>query len=122
MSSAFEKAKSFNQLEECYHLLAMTQVLTVPPSKTAERERFWTRAPNFIFVLPPLMQLLVCVNDARTIDLAWLLSPTDTLISFVCAFVFFVLLVIFSFLCIGLSLNIDRVWQKQAKELGIDAR
>ena len=69
---SFEVSKKRTSLWEFYHLLAMRQVLTVPPMETEEQSKFWAFIESLAFIpkvicfLPLLVYAAVTWNDIRT--------------------------------------------------------
>jgi hypothetical protein len=103
-----------------YHVLAMTQVFTIPPIEGTGREKIWSFAPQLIYFLPLMIQVLSFINDVNTINVGFEINPRTTLIVFVSSFAFLVLILILTVWCSILSRKIDSTWEKQAQSLGIN--
>lgn len=65
--AALFQATRDEDLSDVYELLAMTQVLTIPPRPAASPSRFWGKLPALLFWMPSLVQILVLLNDAETL-------------------------------------------------------
>lgn len=111
----------------CYNLLAMQQVLTVPPvyerdeSKPAERRwrKFWNLLPEIFYGLPFLVYLYMAQNDLRTLNLGQLLSDTGTKVLIVTDIVFTLFILLLTFGCFRLAHDIDREWTAAATDFGV---
>lgn len=116
---AFEEAKSREHLQFGYDLLAMRQVLTVPPMRNQPRSKFWGIIPYVLYILPVVVQVTILLNDIRSRPYGESLSPSNTDLLFWTSGVFLALSIILTVLCFWTSVKIDEKWAATAKELKI---
>lgn len=111
--------KRFNQEEHqrCYELLAMQQVLTVPPQSGSADRKFWRAVPKVLFVLPLCIYVVEFIIDLYT---GWPLQdyikyPLMWVFTFFCS-LFLLLIIIFTAWCLWLSHRIDKRWDEAYKQ------
>ena len=113
----FKKAKAADCLEDCYQLMSMTQIFTLPPSNEEPHERFWRGPIKALFCLPLLLQLVVAANDFRTAGIGFAFNPLNMGMLIVAHLVALMLLAALTFACLTLLGEIDRLWRGYATEI-----
>jgi hypothetical protein len=115
-----------NRIRYCYDILAMQQVLTVPPPRARIKKLppqkkwrvvFWRAVPKILYSLPFLVQLFVLKNDLASIHIGYALSPSNTLFITITEFVLLLIIAALTIVCITLSERIDKIWRDVDKEL-----
>lgn len=131
----------------CYHLIAMRQVLTIPPiPHQAHKERkadtdktateaaadaafkedeaanvlgygFWRILPATLIALPAIVYLLLYIHDLQTIDLGITINRSNSLRLLIFNSVFFLAITYITYRCVRLSSDVDAEWIKQDKVL-----
>lgn len=114
---AFRTAEAQGKLHLCYNLLAMQQVLTVPPTKA---NRFWKPLgymSKALYLMPLVIYGCLFHHDWSTRDtgygLGW--DKMNTLLW--SSGVFFVLILILTVICFVISLKIDNDWVRYTKKI-----
>lgn len=117
---SFAMAKKNSKLNELYNLLAMRQVLLVPPSIVEENqlteERFLTKAPQYLPFFPFLVLLLIIFHDLLTIKYGSLIDNLHTIIGFVFSGSFLVTLLWIGNECFKVYRDMTKDWKKYANE------
>jgi hypothetical protein len=105
----------------CYNLLAMRQVLTIPPMPNEVREPsnvlgrgFWRIFPEVLFFLPFIVYTRLFFHDLQTIDLAATISQLGAAALIVLSFGFLIIILVFTLVCWRLSREISREWRKES--------
>lgn len=123
---AFEVARKRTQLWEFYHLLAMRQVLTIPPTENKQQSRLriffqWSSAfiPKVICLLPLFVYAAVTYNDYRTLETGQNINEflTQSALYMDDFFVLFILLLTIA--CWKRWRRVDKAWKdhwRKAKE------
>ncbi len=114
-----------------YNLLAMRQVMTIPPpleedparsfrhagSRTRRALRFlWQHVSILLYTLPFWVQFLIVKSDRQTFSLGRSVSPHNAQIVILTERAFLVAILILTFLCLHLAHRIDLKWEKAVKE------
>ncbi len=115
----FAEARRRHDLRTWYTMLAMRQVLTVPPTPYHSRRGFWEKLARWLPFFPVGIQLFTIFNDVYSISSGILISPGRTGISFIFGSSLLILIVILSSACARLSRRIDGEWQLAARELSL---
>jgi hypothetical protein len=101
-----------------YHAMAMTQVLTRPPTLARWADRSVTRVPPLIlFTIPVFVQLLVLINDRKTAFAGNLFSPRLAWQSFAIHLFFGVAILIMTICVMVLSRAADVRWRNTFFEI-----
>lgn len=107
---AFRMAKAQVSFQLCYNLIAMQQVLTVPPTKV---NRFWKPfgyVSKSLYLMPLVIYGCLLYHDWSTRDtgygLGW--DKMNTLLR--ASGVLFVLIFILTIICLATSFKIDKDW------------
>ncbi len=118
LTIAFNWAKVNGALGECYRILTMRQVLTLPiVGSGIPRNRFWQKIPKSLLLLPAIVQLLIFCYDVYSNQLGLSISLANTIILYVLSFCFLVLITILTYLCFELTSEIDKIWKDAYKEI-----
>ena len=98
-----------------YELLAMTQVLTIPPKyKSRFRPgRAWSRAPMFLIWLPLIVQCVLFFEDLSTINLGASTSQGLTIVTLLIGFAALFILLILTAMCWHCAGLIDHEWAEE---------
>jgi hypothetical protein len=114
---AFFEATSMKQGREFYRLLAMQQVLTVPPGTTIERTRLLVWTPKVFVALPVLVHSLVAIHE---LDTMWVVLPFAPLRAWAHVTITTLLLVPIALLTwniIGRLRSIDAFWKRMYRQV-----
>jgi hypothetical protein len=121
----FEEAKKrdrdrgHEELQRCYDLVGMQQVLTLPRIRGKHHAGGWAKVPRVLSVFPVLVYLAVCINDGLTWKHGISVSLANTVVLFAVEITCFLLIVILTYMCVDLSWQIDKTWNGVAKILGL---
>ncbi len=108
---AFEAAKTPKSFRLCYNLLAMQQVLSVPPTKA---NRFWKPLgyiSKALYVMPLVIYGFFFYHDWSTRDVGYALGWDKMNTLLWASGVFLFLILILTVLCVATSLKIDKDWK-----------
>jgi hypothetical protein len=99
--------------QRCYQLLAMGQVLTIPPSlehskRSSPSEKFWRFLPRVLFLVPVGVQLTVPTDDVLTWKHGWTISHWDTIFLYALSGSLLVASITLTCKCIGVARDIDK--------------
>jgi hypothetical protein len=127
------------QLQFCYDMLAMRQVLTTPKmlplveKNTSlgrlrrswhrlswHRQMFWFLIAKSLFLLPVLVHIIVMINDHASMELGRIVSPSNTDIVLTASWILLVSILILTALCYVLVFNAHTTWKEAAKVLGLE--
>lgn len=119
LRSTFEEARSVDGLESCYKYLAMSQVLTVPPtlSNIQYQERPWGKVVRCLYLLPAAVLTAVVAYDCYSFQIGWVVSKFNTVFSISASICFLVLTILLTFWCFRLSNEIDQEWEDRSEEI-----
>jgi hypothetical protein len=106
--SLFEMSND-NDLPSVYRLLAMTQVLTIPPQADGKKG-FWGSLAGVLSWLPVVVQALVAGNDLRSLRVGLEISPHLAIAQVVLGWLLLGLLIGITVQCQSISSEIDRQW------------
>lgn len=109
LNLAFAQAKIEGASPACYELLAMKQVMTVPPLRESRPIAFLDKTSTVVFALPFLVQLMVVLNDLETFWAGWDTNRSSTVI----------LILLFTVACYELVQRTDEAWKREARDLGL---
>jgi hypothetical protein len=124
--------QSAHDSKTCYNLLAMRQVMTIPPpleedplrlvrhhsGKTARTLRFVRNHLSLLlYVLPLVVQFLIVQSDVRTLALGKSASVVNQRVVTWAELLFLVSILLLTIFCLSLALRIDRKWEETAKDL-----
>ena len=126
LEATFKEAKKLGAeyRHHCYNLLAMRQVLTVPPMAPPANESpnvsgrgIWSKSPAILFTFPLVAYLLLFLHDLNTIKLAQIVNRTNSLLLVVTSPLFLVFILALTRTCRKLSRRLDEVWAAEAESL-----
>jgi hypothetical protein len=119
LRSSFKEAKSIQDLEFCYKSLAMSQVLTVPPSLLTHqpKERPWGKVVRILYFLPLTVQLTIMVYDGVSFQRGWVLSKFNTVFGLSFGIGFLFINALLTYWCFRLSIEIDKEWKEAADNI-----
>ena len=117
----FEIAKEHGELSTAYDLLAMTQVLTVPPARNANSPAFsfarrLSRLPSLILWTSVIAQGVVLGNDVETMQHGDILAPHVSTIETCLAFVLFAYMIIRTSQCFKMMSETYEQWKEACEE------
>ena len=116
----FARAKRDGCERDCYDLLAMQQVMTVPPTHTRPVLGFiGKRIGRVLFGLPILVQSAVVYHDWRTRAIPWVLNPSHAEWVLVAGAFFAVVILLLTIQCVRLARATTKEWREQAELLGV---
>ena len=120
---AFEAAPE-KELVSFYNLLAMRQVLTIPPvlrpiPRTQHQGGFrWaTVIPKFLSFLPVITLTIVIYNDFKTQHIGDILDSGHTLFLYVASVTLCALVLVTTVSCLRVWINIDNEWHERWKDI-----
>lgn len=129
LTETFHEAKNLGEeyRRHCYNLLAMRQMLTVPPMRQRFKEAssnvsgwgLWRVFNIFLFVMPICVYALLVWHDLKTLYLATSVSKDSALFLVLSNLAFLILILALTALCFQLSRRIDKQWRDEARSLGI---
>ena len=90
----------------------MRQILTIPSLTDQKIEWYWKYLPKLLYILPVIVQSYILYNDFDTLELGMSLSRRNTLIVSILSSFFLVIMLFLTYKCIAISLEIDRLWEK----------
>jgi hypothetical protein len=113
--TVFRYAHEFGASQYAYELLAMTQVLTIPPKyKSRYRPgRAWSRAPMSLIWLPLIVQSVLFVEDLSTINLGASTSQGLTIVTLLIGFAALSILLILTVSCWNCTGLLDHEWAEE---------
>lgn len=121
---AFEAVGDKDNMVSFYNLLAMRQVLTIPPvlkpiPRTQHDEGFrWaTVIPKVLSFLPFVTLTIVVIHDFRTQHIGDILSSGHTLFLYVASVTLCVLVFVTTISCLRVWINIDHEWRDRWKAI-----
>jgi hypothetical protein len=114
---SFQVAKKRTALWEFYHLLAMRQVLTIPPMEIERKFKLWSfiiaTIPKLICFLPFVIYAFLTWNDVRTSHpVGENISKTLTDRSLYSDYFFLLLILLFTVACYWRWTRVDKVWNE----------
>src|SRR6266446_1396671 len=104
---SFTEAKKLGQLSEFYHLLAMSQVFTVPRTAYINRGKFLIYVPKVICLFPLFVDSAVIVHDLITLDIGQRLGKLHSAVETVFEILLLLLVVILTWMVITRMFRID---------------
>lgn len=104
-------------LRESYELVAMRQVLTVPPLRGPDANAFWTILPRCLMVFPALSLSYVVLYDLLTLGFGTSVSVLTTLATEVCSATFMLVTWALALSCLHFHARIQDIWTVVAREI-----
>jgi len=109
--------RSMEEMRAIYELLAMRQVLTVPPLPGEPREWFWNEIPKVMYALPLVVQSAILIYDIASFTKGSSVSDVNTIRGYVLGSVCWVIaamLTVDSYRLVGAT---ERRWEEAGEEL-----
>jgi hypothetical protein len=105
-------------LKRCYELLAMQQMLTVPPLPNSSVRHRWRWIPKVLYFIPlPIYAGQLYFDFTSIFPVGEILGRGKMWLLIVTSILFLVLILIFTFWCIKISRKVDKVWDKAASRI-----
>ena len=114
---SFEEARKVGMMKTVYELIAMHQVLTVPPMPGRRRSRAMINIPRALVFLPCIIHLAVVSHDFATSGIGNAIDPGHTLVIFILNSMLWTFILTLTLSCLNTLLNIDDAWMEYWKEL-----
>ena len=114
---AFKEAEDKGHLKLCYDLLAMQQVLTVPPVAGQKRSIIWVVIPKALFLIPLLILFVHLILNWESREYGYLLSVDLMKRLLIVNAISVVLTAILTSQCIFVSHRIDEAWKDAARRV-----
>jgi hypothetical protein len=109
---SFEEAKQVKELPVFYNLLAMRQVLTVPPTSRREAVAMIMIIPKLLSFLPLMVLSIVIAHDFLTYDVGASINVVHTVLLYIFTAMLWAFVLIESISCLTVWLKIDAAWRK----------
>jgi hypothetical protein len=113
----FKEAEDKGQLKLCYDLLAMQQVLTVPPIGGQKRQKIWAAIAKVLFFIPLLVQLEQIRLNWATRSYGYVLSEKLTIILLITNAISLLITAILTWQCVSLSLQVDKALKDAVRKV-----
>ena len=114
---AFEEAKRQQEMNEMYHLLAMRQVLTMPPMEGGSTGWLGRLLPKALMILPAIVMTMIFIHDLMTLDIGRAVSDRHVLLNLLGSVVCLALVIVVTIYSVLASFEIDEIWRRYWKEL-----
>lgn len=114
---AFKTAEARNELRDCFDLLSMGQVLTVPEGTGVNSNPFTRNLHRVLYTLPFFIQGMIVINDLDTIQVGMAYSKFNTLLTIASSSALYMVNTILICMCFYTSCQYDREWSQRAREL-----
>ena len=114
---AFKEAKDQGQLKLCYDLLAMQQVMTVPPMYGQKHKKTWVFIAKMLFFIPLLILAVQFRLNWVSRQYGYVLSEKLMNILLIVNGVSLIIAAILTWHCLAISLRADRLWKDVAREV-----
>jgi hypothetical protein len=109
---SFKEAKERKELPSFYHLLAMRQVLSVPPTSNSQEGHWIKSIPKLLSLLPFIVLSIVMGNDFITNYYGNAISSTHTIVSYIVTGILWAFVLTTSIESLKVWKSIDKVWVK----------
>ncbi len=110
LTFSFRLSENENALQPFYHLLAMRQVLTIPPRTGNEDVKRLNFIPKILLFFPLFVQTAVTLYDAYTMPVGFQISRAHSIFNFIFNLLFGMLLLWLTLECLNVWKKIDQVW------------
>ncbi|HBB88637.1 MAG TPA: hypothetical protein DC047_13585 [Blastocatellia bacterium] len=114
---AFKEARDQGQLRLCYDLLAMQQVMTVPPMYGQKLKKTWVLIAKALFFIPLLILAVQFRLNWVSRSYGYVLSEKLMNILLIVNGVSLIIAAILTWHCLAISLRADRLWKEVAREV-----
>jgi len=99
-------------LPALYVLLAMRQVLTIPPMDGKERSKAFGLLPKLLLLLPVLVLTAIIAHDISTFSIGSALSDVHTISMLLGSAILWSFVLVLTITCIATLAKIDSVWRE----------
>jgi len=113
LRTSFNAARALGHEMEFYSLLAMRQVLTVPPSSDIKRTQFLLVAPKVVCGLPLLVHGAVVFHDFCTTEIGSLVGQVHTIVVMLSELACLVAIFPLTTMVIRRLRTMDRIWNEE---------
>jgi hypothetical protein len=110
LTLSFAAIQNENELQIFYHLLAMRQVLTIPPRPDNENVKRLNFMPKILLFFPLFVHMVVTLYDSHTMYIGFQISPVHSIFNFVFNLLFWVLILMLTLECMKVWKKIDQMW------------
>lgn len=119
LETVFKKGRKNKTLKETYTLLAMKQVLTVPPNLKSRLHKvnLLSILTKLILLIPIFIQSIIWFNDFSTYKNTLSLESDLTIQQLILSFGLLISVTSFSIWCILVTLDIDTIWKQAAYDI-----
>jgi hypothetical protein len=117
----FQRGQSKGEQRGVYELLAMSQVFTTVPLEASPEDGdpmqgFWAGLPRQLFWTPVLVQGVVVLHDALSLDLGKIVNQGRALYGLAVGLFLLSLMVWATLQCRKIALKLDDAWSRAARE------
>jgi hypothetical protein len=118
---AFKEAqvKGERQQRLCYELLAMHQILTLPPIEGQEFRRIKVAIASSLHLIPVAVYLFEHLSDVQSRDIGMMVNPARAQFGLEAGAVFLGLISMLTVLCLSYYMRIDKEWRRAWNALRI---
>lgn len=122
LAEYLDKTQRKTLLRYTYQNLSMGQVLATPPKlpvipRRQRAQLFWDNISKSLYILPALVQLIICAYDYRTYNIAKMIAPGSAFRIMLVSFVLFVIALLLTVNCIQLSIRTSQLWRDKSEEI-----
>ncbi|MBC7909487.1 MAG: hypothetical protein H7Y30_03240 [Pyrinomonadaceae bacterium] len=117
LQTTFRVAEAQGSLRHCYNLLAMQQVLSVPPTMANKLWRPFGYISKLLYLMPLGVYIWLFHHDSETQDSGYILGWDHMTHLMRTSKVCLVLIFIFTTLCLVISFLKDREWTKYTEKI-----
>jgi branched-subunit amino acid transport protein len=114
---SFKEAIRADQLPTLYKLLAMRQVLTIPPTEGKEKVAIAMSIPKVLSFLPWAVLTAILGHDIATYEVGSAISLYHTIVIYIVGAALWAFALIVSIYCLSAWLQIDSTWRKYFRQL-----
>jgi len=108
------KSENYAEARNYFQVLAMSQVLTVPPSPEKLANRLQIYLPKILLITPLSLQFLIFVWDLITFEQGLALSASNTVAVYIIGGICLVFIALLTLRCLRLAFEMDREWHQRA--------
>lgn len=107
---SFRMSENEKALQPFYHLLAMRQVLTIPPQTGNEDVKRLNFMPKMLLFFPLFVHTVVTLYDSHTMYIGFQISPAHSIFNFSFNLLFCLLILVLTLECLKVWKKIDQMW------------
>jgi hypothetical protein len=109
---AFREAAARGQVDDCFKLLSMGQVLTVPRHTDVTSNVFNRNLHRFLYILPVLILGMIMWHDITSLKSGLVFSTFNTVLTLIFSAGFFIINIILTYQCLDCSYRADKTWTR----------